>query len=424
VSFNFAPIASPTDFLDQFQEDIVNIPVASAASSVDVSPQWSQLGLHPTHSTAPTSVTASPSWSDVGLEYQANVDASTQAVQHAFQPSENVLPPASPLLYHDVPAPPAGLLFDSLLVVARRELHDLQHESLNLLTNVAAHTTNFDALVADLPFIEEVENIPPPISAVLPAHSLSPEYIVWSPTTPLCYPSPENLVRSPSPVVVATTAVQPTATLNEVPFDFDLFPNLFAAPPCTNLSPTYPHLYTILHEDGRKIWCPQDEFIRKDFLADIPRSHTLDTANPNFVTPFHSHVYHEVNIKAVDTLPPITICVKVGLHPSSLLFPFGYLESSFVDSIKFLFGQFPPVWLQYFNGSLIPLVSYDFLDGRLVTICGQLYFTEEGIFVIHRHTRIEDNLRNNPGLAQFTCTPRTPADPLRYLTPPLVEEPL
>jgi len=84
VSFNFAPIASPTDFLDQFQEDLLNFPVASAASSVDVSLQWSQLGLHPTNSTTPTSVTASPSWSDIGLEYQANVDASTQAVQHAF----------------------------------------------------------------------------------------------------------------------------------------------------------------------------------------------------------------------------------------------------------------------------------------------------------------------------------------------------
>jgi len=95
-----------------------------------------------------------------------------------------------------------------------------------------------------------------------------------------------------------------------------------------------------------------------------------------------------------------------------------------VDSIKFLFGQFPPVWLQYFNSSLIPLVLYDFLDGRLVTIYGQLYFMEEGIFVIHRHTRIEDNLRNNPGLAQFVCTPRTPADPLLYLIPPPVEEPL
>ena len=380
MSFTFGSIASPTDFVAQFNEDIFNVPIASAASSVDVSPRWSKLRLnYPANTdTAATSSVASPTWSEVGLTYQANFDASTAAVQDAFLPSENTLPPASPLLYQDVPAPPAGLLFEALLTVAQTELHNVQHQSLNLLSDVATHTAVFDRLVEDLPFIEEVENILPPISAVLPARS---------PTPALHYPSPEYLVRSPSPVAAAA-AVQPPAALNEVPFDFDLFPNLFAAPPCTNPSPNHPYLYTVLHEQGRKVWCPQDEFIRKNFLTDIPRGQELDTTNPNFVTPFRSHVYHKVLIKVANTLPPVTICAKVGLHPSSLLFPFSYLESSFVDSIKFLFGQFPPVWLQYFNGSLIPLVSYDFLDGRLVTICGQLYFTEEGIFVIHRHTRI------------------------------------
>jgi len=330
-----------------------------------------------------------------------------------FLPSKNVLPLASPFLYHNIPAPPASLLFNALLTITRNELYEVQHQSLNLLSNVAVHTTNFDKLVEELLFLEEVKNILPPISAVLPAHS---------PTPTLHYPSPEYVIQSPSPVATAT--VQPPAALNKVPFDFDLFPNLFAAPPCTNPSPTHLHLYTIIHKDGRKIWCPQDEFIRKDFLANIPRSQALDTANPNFVTPFRSRVYHKAHIKAIDTLPPVTICAKVSLHPTSLLFPFGYLESSFVDSIKFLFGQFPPIWLPYFNGSLVPLVSYDFLDGHLVTICGQLYFTEEGIFVIHRHTRIKDNLQSNPGLAQFTCTLQTPADPLFYLTPLPVEEPL
>jgi len=415
VSFTFGPIASPSNFVAQFNKDIFNVPVTTAASSVDVSPRWSELGLnYPANTdTAITSSVTSPAWSEVGLTYQANVDASTATVNYVLRQDSPPLPPPSPLLYHDAPAPPAGLLFDALLTVARHELHEVQHQSLNLLTDVAAHTAVFDRLVEDLPFIENDENIPLPISAILPARS---------PTPALRYPSPEHVVRSPSPV--ATAAVQPPAALNEVPNNFDLFPNLFAAPPCTNPSPTHPHLYTVLHEDGRKVWCPQDEFIRKDFLANIPHASALDTANPNFVTPFQSRVYHEVHIKAVDTLPPVTICAKVGLHPASLLFPFRYLESSFVDSIKFLFGQFPPVWLQYFNGSLVPLVSYDFLDGHLVTICGQLYFTQEGIFVIHRHTRIEDNLQNNPGLAQFTCSPQTPVDPLLYLTPPPVEHPL
>jgi len=414
VSFNFSSITSPTDFLVQFQDDIFNIPIASTASSVDISPQWSQLGLHPTNSTAPTSVTASPSWSDIGLEYQANVDASTQAVQQAFQPSENVLPPASPLLYHDTSPPPAGLLFNSLLIVVCHKLHDLQHESLNLLTDVAAHTSDFDAIVADLPFIEEVENIPPPISAVLPARSPSPEYIVRSPTPPLRYPSP-----------VAAAAVQPPATFdNAYEVDPALFPHLFAAPPCANKAQSHPHQYTVLYEQGRKIWCPQEEFVSQDFLTNIPCASALDNNTPHFVTPFRAKVYHEVQILAQHTLPSVTLCSKVGKHPSSLHFPFGYLESSFIDSLKFLFGQFPPVWLTYFENSWVPLISYDFLDGRLVTIIGYLHFTEEGLFVVNRHTQIEDLIRTNPGLAQFTCTPRTPANPLLYLTPPPVEQPL
>jgi hypothetical protein len=51
--------------------------------------------------------------------------------------------------------------------------------------------------------------------------------------------------------------------------------------------------------------------------------------------------------------------------------------------IKFLFGQFPPTWLEYFKGALVPLTAYNFLDGRIATLVGRLYFTPDGIFVIH-----------------------------------------
>jgi len=95
-----------------------------------------------------------------------------------------------------------------------------------------------------------------------------------------------------------------------------------------------------------------------------------------------------------------------------------------IDSLKFLFGQFPPVWLTYFENARVPLISYDFLDGRLVTIIGYLHFTKEGLFVVNRHTQIEDLIRTNLGLAQFTCMPQTPANSLLYLTPPSEEQPL
>jgi hypothetical protein len=60
--------------------------------------------------------------------------------------------------------------------------------------------------------------------------------------------------------------------------------------------------------------------------------------------------------------------------------------------IKFLFGQFPPTWLEYFEGALVPLTTYDFLDGRIATLVGCLHFTLDGIFVINRTTRTEDIL--------------------------------
>jgi len=413
VSFIFGSIASPADFVAQFNEDVFNVPIASAASSTDVSPRWSELGLnYPTNTdTAVSSSVASPAWSEVGLTYQANIDASTATINNLLK---QVSLPPSPFLYQDVPTPPTSLLFDSLLTVARNELHDLQHQSLNLLTDVAAHTADFDALLRDAPFIEEVENIPPPILAVSPARFPSPEYIVRSPTPPLRYLSP-----------VAAAAIQPPPTNDEaLQVDFDLFPHLFATPPCVAATQRHPHLYTVVHHNGNTIWCPQEEFVSKDFLANIPRVNNLDHLSPHFVTPFRALVYHEVLIRPQHTLPPVTLCAKVGRHPALLHLPFGFLESSFVDSIKFLFGQFPPVWLTYFEGALVPLTSYDFLDGRLITVLGYLHFTEEGLFVTNHHTRIEDMLHTKPELALFTCTPRTPENPLLYVTLPCEELPL
>ena len=72
----------------------------------------------------------------------------------------------------------------------------------------------------------------------------------------------------------------------------------------------------------------------------------------------------------------------------------------------------------------MPLVAYDFLDGCIATLCGQIHFTIDGIFVINRNTCTEDLLRTQPGLATFVCTPRVPTNPFAYVTPPPVETPL
>jgi hypothetical protein len=140
--------------------------------------------------------------------------------------------------------------------------------------------------------------------------------------------------------------------------------------------------------------------------------------------PFRTHCYHEIQLAANGPLPNVYLCAKVGRHPLSLHFPFRYIESSFIDSIKFLFGQFPPAWLTYFKGALVPLTTYDFLDGCIATLVGCLHFTQDSIFVIDWNTRMEDILRTQPHLAQFTCTPHVPTHPFLHITPPPLEEPL
>jgi hypothetical protein len=116
-------------------------------------------------------------------------------------------------------------------------------------------------------------------------------------------------------------------------------------------------------------------------------------------------------------LPPIFLCAKVGLHTYSAAFPFGCLETLFLNSIKDKFSQVPTEWLTYFEGATVPLVSYDCLDGRTITLTGHLHFMNRGIFVVRRTTCIEDLLRTQPSLAKYVCMPRVPTNPFDFIIP-------
>ena len=72
----------------------------------------------------------------------------------------------------------------------------------------------------------------------------------------------------------------------------------------------------------------------------------------------------------------------------------------------------------------MPVVMFDFLDGRTITLSGHLHFTNEGIYIVNRTTRTEDALRTQPDLARLVCTPRVPANPFLYLSPPSPDLPL
>jgi hypothetical protein len=179
------------------------------------------------------------------------------------------------------------------------------------------------------------------------------------------------------------------------------------------------HLYSIVYNNEDHIWCPQEKHGNKNFLANIPIASGLDHYSEYFTSPFHTLVFHTVPICPKDhTLPDVTICAKVGLHPCSLLWPFGYLESNFLDSIKSIFNSFPPFWLEYFEGAHVPIVGYDFLDRCLVTLAGYLHFDREGIFIVGRHSIVEDALKADPLLAHFCTDVQKPVQPFLYLMLP------
>jgi len=117
------------------------------------------------------------------------------------------------------------------------------------------------------------------------------------------------------------------------------------------------------------------------------------------------------------------ICAKVGKHLWSPNFPFGYIETTFLDLIKFVISRFPPLWLAHFEGALVPLVVYDFLDGCTAILCGHLHFTEQGILFINCSMRITDLLHTDPQFSCFVPTPQVPAKPFNFITPPS-EDPL
>jgi len=232
-----------------------------------------------------------------------------------------------------------------------------------------------------------------------------PLSIVTAPVAAVTSPAPSS--PAPLPVLVFYP------TVNVGPFKY-----LFATPPCLPAN-RHPHQYMVHYEQGCHIWFSPKELINSQFLNHIPQAQDLDTATPPyFVIPFCADAHHSIHVHSNGALPPVHICAKVGKHLWSPKFPFGYIETTFLDSIKFVFSRFPPLWLAHFEGALVPLVAYDFLDGRTAILCGHLHFIEQGILFTNRSTCITDLLRTDPQFSCFVPTPRVPARPFDFITPP------
>ena len=381
------------------------------------------------------------SWSQLDNVYLEAIQASTDALAEEYRTLAYVSPAPS----------------DDYIRSGRR----VSTPALDILAAVAANAANLDSLdgppnTPDRDFSVPVPtrdfwHTPPPPSYTPPfVFSPTPQatnyvadedieiFVLESPvlraavaTVPSPAPTRPVTPALQYPVEDPAPAVQPAAAPVVAPVQEELlaeaflpFSHLFLPPPCTLDLERHPHQHTVFWDRGEAHWCPQEELVCKDFLRLIPRVQDLVTQIAGWVTPFRHLIYHDALIQAVDVLPPVTICARVGRFPPSASFPFGYVESSFVDGIKHIFGQFPPYWLPYFEGSKVPLVAYDFLDGRGVTLFGHLHFEERGVFVTRRYHHREDLLATSPELFSFVATPRVPTNPLAHVTPPSEDLPL
>jgi len=418
---------------------------------------------------SPTSSVAS--WSNLDNVYQLNVQAAGQAIEDFLRsptqtwthhyPLPSQPSPASSFGDHNpafiaaVTAPQSPILFSPVLqypgytdavspgILLVNPLTDSPVIPQSPTYHVRSPSSDFPTPEGFLGLIneaiaqlEEQENRPPvpttqdafvhaQLGHDLRNHIPLDDITVEELPEPIAF-APVHRVPSPRP-----PTPQPPAPLPSLPVEHpsgsvaaDLFPQLFAAPACTTATDRHPHQYTVVYQNDQKLWCPQEEFVDKDFLRLIPLHTDIADYPAAYVTPFRAPTYHNILVHPFGTLlPPVHVCAKVGRHPHSTHFPFGYLESSFLDSIKFLFSRFPSTWLQEFEGCQVPLVAYDFLDGRVALLCGHLHFIEEGIFFLNRTTRIEDLLRTQPQFARFTCLSRVPINPFNFISPP-VETPL
>jgi hypothetical protein len=207
--------------------------------------------------------------------------------------------------------------------------------------------------------------------------------------------------------------------------DVSLFTNLFDTPACTWKVDTHPYQYHIIYRDSEQLWRPAAQFFNKDFVSQITQVEDVNRHTEYYITPFHVITYHDIKVHAkLNTLPPVTICAKVGLHPCTHTFPFSYLELNFINSIKEVFSCFPPFWLEHFEGIEVPIVGYDFLDGHTVTLFGNLHFNWLGIWIMKCYSCVEDILQLQPELAQLTPFICVPFQPLLHLSPPPRDVPL
>ena len=212
--------------------------------------------------------TSNASWSKLNAIYKENAAASAQAVQDAYAHVALLSPPNSPDFIFPRAAP--NYIYNPLL--SNKELNSTPPPSINYaLLELAEEALRRQQL-------EEEDGSPlpslqyPPLEAFIPDEEIPVEELpppqVVAPVATVPSPAPESPVLHATPTIlpiVENPVLRLHSPADESPVipaynEADLYPNLFAAPPCTAETCYHPHQYTVAFQNGEHVWTPQEEF--------------------------------------------------------------------------------------------------------------------------------------------------------------------
>jgi hypothetical protein len=268
-----------------------------------------------------------------------------------------------------------------------------------------------------------------------PSRSASPSYHVRSPSprspisrtlspfafSPSPVPAPRPLPRVPSPLPPSLDQENQRPPLAEIPappLDPYLPPRCISHP----LS-VHPHQYFIIELDNRQIWRPVSEGEIVSFLDFLTHEQLIEYATvfPT-VTPFKGYTPHPALVNPVNQwqatlfdIPSIYTCCRAGYSLPSPGAPLGYIVFTFRLSIKETFLHHSTLVRYVFEGSLVIIEVYDFLDGRRVYMYRHLSFRQDSVYVVNLAYHFEDAVARYPALLCHCVTPRIPADPCFFV---------
>jgi hypothetical protein len=197
--------------------------------------------------------------------------------------------------------------------------------------------------------------------------------------------------------------------------------HLLRQPEC--LTYTHPHQYLAVYTPFGVQERPLREVSATDPL-EIPLARFLLQNPPWFpsVLPFRGAATHYIRVKPdhvlarIYNLSEVNICSRLVRHESAPGTPLGFIKYDFRQGIVDQFRDKGFAEKTGYEGSLLILAIYDFLDGRRIIVYGYLAFGTESIYVKGVAFHCEDLLRTYPGLFAYTLNPRLPVDPFVHVS--------